>query len=280
MYEAVHARPDGDSTVARLAMTASEFGFEGVVVRNHGDSPAGYDPAGIAERYGVDVATGVEVRASDPSRASGFVGNHRSRREVVVVHGGEPAINRFAVEQPAVDVLAHPTAGDGEVNHVLAKEAKRNGVRLELSLRPVLTGGECDRVAAIRDLRALATLVDEYEAPFVVSADPRSHLDLRSPRELAALGQTVGLGEDRVREGLREWGRLAARNRERRSEEFVKPGVRLGRPEDAAAGEAPAGNSESEGEGAEGDRTDGEGAERDGTDGEGAQRDEKRDAGD
>jgi len=58
MYEAVHVRPDREaneradgnepgntdgSTVARIALTASEYGFEGIVVRNHGDSPASYD---------------------------------------------------------------------------------------------------------------------------------------------------------------------------------------------------------------------------------------------
>jgi len=45
-YEAVHARPDGDSTVARLAMTASEYGFDGLVVRNHGDAPRERRPGG------------------------------------------------------------------------------------------------------------------------------------------------------------------------------------------------------------------------------------------
>jgi ribonuclease P/MRP protein subunit RPP1 len=224
MYEAVHAHPDGEATVARLAMTASEYGYEGVVVRNHGDSPASYDPDAVADTYGVDVVPGVEVRAEDPSRASGFVGNHRDRHTVVVVHGGDPAVNRFAVEQPAVDVLAHPTH-EGEFDHVLAREAADNGVRVELSLRPLVTERGGGRVRGIERLRRLADILDQYDAPFVVSADPRSHLDLRSPRDLAAMGETVGLGAETVREGLAEWGRLAERNRERASDRFVEPGV-------------------------------------------------------
>ncbi|MEF8886386.1 MAG: RNase P subunit p30 family protein [Haloarculaceae archaeon] len=224
MYEAVHAHPDGQATVARLAMTASEYGYEGVVVRNHGDSPASYDPDSVAETYGVDVVPGVEVRTADPSRASGFVGNHRDRHTVVVVHGGDPAINRFAVEQPAVDVLAHPTR-EGEFDHVLAREAADNGVRVELSLRPLVTERGGSRVRAIERLRRLADILEQYDAPFVVSADPRSHLDLRSPRDLAALGETVGLGAETVREGLAEWGQLAERNRKRASDRFVEPGV-------------------------------------------------------
>lgn len=226
MYEGVQAHPDGDSTVARLALTASEYGYEGIVVRNHGDQPASYDPAAIRDEYGIDVVTGVEIRAPDPSRASGFLGSHRDQRTVVAVHGGDPAINRFAVEQPSVDVLAHPMAGEGDFNHVLARAAADNGVRIEVSLRHVLRSQGGNRVQALQDLQKLTELLAYYDTAFVVSAGPTSHLHLRAPRELASLGEFVGLSPDAVNEGLREWGTVAARNRERHSESFVEPGVR------------------------------------------------------
>ncbi|MFB6152338.1 MAG: RNase P subunit p30 family protein [Haloarculaceae archaeon] len=228
MYEAVHARPDGEATVARMALTAAEYGFDGVVVRNHGDALADYDAGAIADEYGVDVVRGVEVRAEDPSRASGFVGNHRDDRTVVAVHGGTPAINRFAVEQPAVDVLAHPMSGDGDFNHVLAKAAVENAVRVEFSLGRVLRSSGGERVQALRDLRKLRDVVTEYDVPHVVSADPSSHLRVRARRDLVAVGETLGFDADWTASGLEEWGRLAERNRERASDSFVEPGVYLG----------------------------------------------------
>jgi len=225
-YEAVHARPDGDSTVARLALTASDYGFDGVVVRNHGDALADYDPEAVSETYDVDVVPAVEVRADDPSQASGYVGNHRPDTVVLAVHGGTVAMNRFAVEQAAVDVLAHPMRGDGDFNHVLAKEAAANGVRVEFSLRDVLdcTGGR--RVRRLQSLRKLRELVDYYDVPYVVSADPASHLQLRAPRELVAVGEAIGFSGEQIETGLAEWGRIASRNRERLSDSFVEPGVR------------------------------------------------------
>jgi ribonuclease P/MRP protein subunit RPP1 len=238
MYEAVHALPDGDSTVARLALTASEYGFDGIVVRNHGDNPASYDPEKIRDEYGVDVVTGVEVRAEDPSRASGFVGNHREDQTIVAVHGGTPTMNRFAVEQPAVDVVAHPMVGDGDFNHVLAREAADNGVRVELSFRRVLRRDGGPRVQAIRGLRKLHELLTQYDTPFVVSADPTSHLHLRAPRELVALGEQIGIPGDDVERGLREWQRLTERNRDRQSEAFVEPGVWLGSRDGADSDDA------------------------------------------
>ena len=227
MYEAVHARPDGESTVARHALTAAEYGFDGIVVRNHGDSLPEYDPTAISDEYGVDVVRGVEVRATNPSQASGFVGNHRSDKTVVAVHGGESRLNRFAVEQPAVDVLAHPMRDGGDFNHVLAAEAAANGVHVEFCLGMVLRERGGRRVRAIQGLRKLRELVDDADAPFVVSGDPTSHLQLRAPRELIAVGEAIGFDPAQVREGLDAWSALAERNRERQSDSFVEPGVRL-----------------------------------------------------
>jgi ribonuclease P/MRP protein subunit RPP1 len=224
MYEGVHAHPDGEATVARLAATAADYGYDGVVVRNHGDAQAEYDPEAVAETYGIDVAGGIEIRTDDASQASGLIGNYRSKRDVVCVHGGD--LNRFAVEQSEVDVLAHPMA-DGDVNHVLAKAAAENGVHLEFNFGRVLRADGGPRVQAIQGLRKLRELVQQYDVPYVVSGDPRSHLELRAPRELYAVGGTVGVDPQTVEAGLAAWGEIAARNRERQAETFVEPGVRI-----------------------------------------------------
>lgn len=231
MFEAVHAAPEGHSTVARLAATAADYGFEGVVVRNHADAQAAYDDEAIRERYGVDVASGVEIRARDPAKAGGYVGTHRPKTTIVCVHGGSRAINRFAVEQERVDVLCHPMRDGGDVNHVVVRAAADNDVRLELNLGGVLRGaaGRGARVREIAAARKLWELIEAFDAPFVVSADPASHLELRGPRELAAVGEVIGIEPSAVESGLAEWGRLAQRNRERLSDEYVAPGVRRGR---------------------------------------------------
>jgi ribonuclease P/MRP protein subunit RPP1 len=241
-YTAVHVRPEGEATVARMALTAAESGYAGVVVRNHGDADAeptteppddpadgAYVPERIAAEYDVDVVPAVEIRTDDRSKAAGLLDRYRDERVVVCVHGG--ALNRWAVEDPRVDVLAHPMR-EGDVNHVLVKAAERNGVRLEFDLSGALRRSGGERVQALRGLRKLREIVAHYDAPFVVSADPTSHLEVRSPRALRAVGRVVGFDPETVDAGLREWGRLAHHNRERLAEDFIAPGVLRGRYEE------------------------------------------------
>ncbi|WP_049987055.1 RNase P subunit p30 family protein [Halobellus rufus] len=248
MYEAVHAHPDGQSTAARFAATADRYGYDGVVVRADDARP---DYGSLRDSLAVDVVDAAEIVAEDPQHASGAVGNARTKHTVVIVAGGTNALNRFAVEQARVDVLARPFEGsnggtdggnggrtarngsaDGDVNHVLAKAARDNDVRIEVNLGPVLRSRGGTRVRHLTKLRKLKRILDHYDAPYVVSANPTSHLELRAPREVAAVGEEIGLGREWTREGLDEWGRLVARNRERLSESFIAPGVERGRYEE------------------------------------------------
>ncbi|GAB3311830.1 RNase P subunit p30 family protein [Haloplanus salinarum] len=229
MYEAVHVAPDGDSPATDVVERAARLGFEGVVVLARDATP---EHDALRDASGIDVVDGVEVVAPDPERASGAVGGRRPNHTVLAVRGGTDRLNRFAVENERVDVLTRPMADDGDVNHVLANRAAENGVRIEFDLGPVLRSTGGPRVQALRDLRKLRELVVDADAPFVVSAGAPSRLGLRAPRELVAVGETIGFDPDTVRAGLREWGALAGRNRHRRSESFVEPGVERGPYED------------------------------------------------
>ncbi|QDX41595.1 RNase P subunit p30 family protein [Salarchaeum sp. JOR-1] len=231
MYEAAFAQPDGASTVARVAETLAGVGYDGVVVRSRADTRPDFDAERVREEHGIDVVEGVTVDAEDPTGASGAVANLRSEATVLCVHGGNETMNRYVAEEEKVDVLSRPGS---EVNQVVVKAAKRNAVRVEFDFGPVLRESGGRRVQALRGLRKLREIVDHYDAPYVVSATPRNHLAVRAPRELVAVGEQAGFSEEWIRAGLREWGVLAARNRERMSADFIAPGVRRGRYEEDA----------------------------------------------
>lgn len=232
MYEAVRAAAQSQTTVARFAATVSRVGFDGMVVRNRQSDMAAYEPAVLAERYGIDVVPGIEIDTTDKSVASGTIGHRRTEATLLLVRGRTPAINRFAAESPRVDVLSDPMSGEGDVNHVIVKAAAENDVALEFNLGRVLRRSGGSRVQALGGLRKLREIVEQYDAPFVVSADPKTHLQVRAPRELLAVGEAIGFERKAIREGLERWGEIARRHRRREDPDYVAPGVRKSAPDE------------------------------------------------
>ncbi|WP_435095552.1 RNase P subunit p30 family protein [Halarchaeum sp. P4] len=236
MYEAVAATPAGESTVRRFAATAGRRGFDGLVVRNADDADPGFDAADVREAYDVDAVDAVELVADDPTTLSGGLTEARREHTLLLVRGGTAKLNRFAAEEERVDVLTKPMAGRGDVNHVIVRAAVDHGVRVEFDFAPVLRESGGPRVQALRGLRKLRELVEQYDAPYVVTGTPESHLELRAPRELKAVGETIGFDAEQVERGLAEWGELAARNRHRFSEDFIAPGLERGRYDEGRRG--------------------------------------------
>ncbi|ERH11440.1 MAG: RNase P/RNase MRP subunit p30, partial [halophilic archaeon J07HB67] len=116
-------------------------------------------------------------------------------------------------------------AGGGGLNHVLARAAADHDTRIEVNFGPVLRAAGGERVRHLQRLRKLRELVDYYDAPVVVSARPTDDLQLRAPRELVAVGETIGFDPATVRAGVAEWGVVVRESRRRRSESFIAPGV-------------------------------------------------------
>ncbi len=225
MYEAARARPAGPSTVARLAATAADCGYDGLVAANPAADRPAVDREAVAEAWGVDVVDAVVLEPEDPAAASGAIGHHRPEATVLIVRARTHAVAAHAARQAKVDVLVPPADG-GDLDDVLVNAAAEHGVRLGVDLGPALRSRGPERTDAIAGLRKLRELLEHADAPYVVTGSAGSHLELRAPRELAAVAATAGFEREAVEAGLAEWGRLAERNRERLSGDYVAPGVR------------------------------------------------------
>ncbi len=229
-YETAVVEPNED--LDRLATTVARHGYDGLVVTSaDGVSPAEVDAD-------LDLVGGVTVTAPDPETAAGRVGSLRSGRHteytVLSVAGGPPAVTRFASEDDRVDVLLLPADPDREVgfDHVVAASAADHGVRVALDVGGVLRTSGDRRVGILRALRRRREILADAGVDPLVTARPTSRLQVRSPRDLAAVGERVGLGGETVHGGLAGWGAVVERVRERTDPRFVEPGVRRGRYEE------------------------------------------------
>ena len=224
-YEAVD--PTGPSTVSRLATVAASSGYDGIVLR---ESPTGIGSTElkqISEQTGISVVSGRTVTATDRSRAGSEIA--RLRTDVPVLFGSATAadIRHFLAGQERLDVLRIPGAMAGEVTHTTVTRAKEHGVYLELDLGPVLRKRGGRRVQAITGLRKLIDFVDHYDADAVVTGSPTGHLELRSPRELIGIAETVGLDAERIEDGISAWHEIIERAVRVDDDRFIEPGVEI-----------------------------------------------------
>lgn len=223
MYEAVRPFPAGQATSARFAVRAGAMGYDGIVVlADPGRTGAGR----LADRFDVDVVAGAMVAEREQGALARTIQSTRPAVELLCVEAGTPGLRRFATTRDRVDVLLDPIGEHGPIAHTIAKRAADHGVAIALDLEPLLTRRGADRSRYARDLRLLARVLDHYDVPSVVTGRPDSHLAMRAPRELVAVGAAVGIDDAFLERGLETWGAIVERNRAVRDDSFIEPGVR------------------------------------------------------
>jgi len=196
----VHSRPDGNTEPEQMASMADHIGYSGIAITNHSSNK---DAVVEVDMQDIKVFRGVELMASKASKLHGLVGMYRNKVDVLIVHGGNEDVNRAAVENPNVDVLAHPqTPKDGGINHVLARSASENNVAIEFNMDAIIKSRGGRRVQTLSHFRKNLELVRKYGVPMLLTSNAVSRFDMRAPREMIALASLFGMTRDEAIDAL------------------------------------------------------------------------------
>jgi ribonuclease P/MRP protein subunit RPP1 len=219
----VHTFPETDTAVEELVRVAKRYGYAGLALTNHDDA--------VVYEYSDSktVFTGVEIRAQSIVELKRKIQLYWGNVAVVAVHGGNEKINRAAVENPKVDILAHPSGerGEGGLNHVLVRYAAENGVAIDFNMHALIHSRRGDRARIIGKMRENLKLVRKYAAPVIVTSHARSVYDLRAPREMIALATLFGMTNEEATRALSETpaGVLEKRWKKERDVEVLEPKI-------------------------------------------------------
>tara|TARA_A100001037_G_scaffold306272_1_gene350334 strand:- start:521 stop:1246 length:726 start_codon:yes stop_codon:yes gene_type:complete len=229
MFEAVYATPIGTSTLSRMAATASDHGFSGIIAREQNMDSLNPDLQTISNEFEIKVFSGFEINEKNLSTLSGKINSNRNKTPLLCVRGGDAPTNLFISKQKNVDVLCHSLRNENNMSHVMAKEAAKNNVRLEVNLSDLLRGSGKNRIKSLHRLKKQWNIISAYNVPFVVSSNPTSHLELRSPRELMEVGRLIGMTPEDIETGLLEWGIILSKNIDNLSGIYANMGVKRGK---------------------------------------------------
>jgi len=190
-----------------ITKDAWKMGYQGLVLVKSSEklSSNSNGPKGPSKDYKnsdirakISTFEGVEVRAKNPEDLKRKIQRFRNSTDVLLVHGGDLKINRAAVEDVRVDVLAHPYQGrkDSGFNHILAKKAAENGVAVEINIGYFLRNRNHRRQKILAQFREIMKLKAKYDFSLVITSGARSIYDLRSPRDLMALSSCFGMDKE------------------------------------------------------------------------------------
>lgn len=182
-------------------------------------------------KKGLDMAVGIEIKVSRASKLRDIARNLRKKVELVLVSGGDPEINRAALNSPEVDVLTQPWGAfeglrlDPGFDHVGAKLGAKNNVAIQFSFGELLHYNKRSRVRLLANLEKAAGLVRKFSTPLVITSGVREPFDLRGPGDLLSFGRILGFQDPDIKKAMSD--RIIKENRKRLGKKWIMPGVEI-----------------------------------------------------
>lgn len=225
------ARSSGDDNITAMAERAKQLGFSGITVADYVATTD--DVEDVRQEVSqaaapLDVRVGAKLRPEDPGDLKDMLREIRDHVDVVVVHGGDVAINKTACGDTRVDVLAHPELRrkDSGLDHVAIKQAAENKVAIELNIRQLLETYGKVRSYILEHMRENVRLCDKFNTRMVTSSGATNKDQLRAPRELAAFPRILGMDLNNSLKTVADTPKAILRRADERNDEsFVRPGV-------------------------------------------------------
>lgn len=149
--------------------------------------------------------------------------DNRKKADLLIFKGGNVELNRKAAEDSRVDILLHPEKGrkDSGIDHVIAEEASENNVALGFDLQE-LKDDKKKQTHKLKSWRKNLRLCEKYGTPFVITSGAKEKYDLKAPRELAAILNSMGFnGKKAVSEHPEN---IVKRSEKINEDGFIRPG--------------------------------------------------------
>ena len=148
----------------------------------------------------IDFDYTLEIKSTNINEIRNTVNNFRNRASCITVRGGDLKVNRAVLENIKVDVLSRPYLNrfDSGLNHVLAKEAVKNNVAVELCFKDILRTYLAPRAKVISNFRDIYTLYRKFDFPLILSSKADSIFDIRTTQDFTAVFSETGLTDEEI----------------------------------------------------------------------------------
>lgn len=174
----------------------------------------------------IDFDYTLEIKSNNVNEIKKVTRKFRNKSLCISVVGGDLKVNRAVVENIQVDVLSRPYLRrfDSGLNHILAKEAVRNNVAIELCFKDVLRSYLTPRSKVISNFKDVYTLYRKFGFPLILSSRAESVFDIRTTHDFISFFTQTGLTDDEVKKSFLTAGNILEFNKNR--DKMILTGVR------------------------------------------------------
>jgi ribonuclease P/MRP protein subunit RPP1 len=176
--------PDEMDSIISLISAAKEFGYSGIAVLDLKKNR--YDMSQLSGDFSIYNA--IEV-SGKPSKLRDEIRKYKDTDDILIARGRNEEVARAAVETERLDIILQPV----KFNNVLGKIASDNSIALGFDIGSIIHARGEKRVQELRIMRTNLMYARKYDLQMVMTCEPYSRYDFRSPREMAALGGLFGM---------------------------------------------------------------------------------------
>lgn len=169
----------------------------------------------------------LEIKPKNVNEIRKISKKFRDKVNCISVVGGDLKINRAVCENIQLDVLSRPylKRKDSGLNQVLAKEAFRNNVAVELVFNDILNSYLSHRAKIISNFKDIYTLHRKFNFPLILSSRAKDIFDIRSVNDFKAFFIATGLNKEEVLKAMAYPKEILDYNRDRKN--LLFKGVRV-----------------------------------------------------
>lgn len=151
-----------------------------------------------------ELSMGINILNANSKEIRKIINKYRDKSNYISCLGGDLKINRSVCENHRIDVLSRPyyKRRDSGMNHVLAKEAQRNNVAIELCFRDILNNHLRYRANVISSFKEILMFHRKFKFPLILTTDSKSLYDVRSARDIVSFFRSIGFTDKEIYNGF------------------------------------------------------------------------------
>ena len=175
-----------------------------------------------------ELSMGINILNANSNEIRKILNGYRNKSDYISCLGGDLKVNRSVCENRRIDVLSRPyyKRKDSGMNHVLAKEAQRNNVAIELCFRDILNNRLKYRARVISSFKEIMMFHRKFKFPLILTTDSKSIYHIRSTRDIAAFFRSIGFSDEEIYNGFYYYPKKIVDFNKERQDMIVK-GVKL-----------------------------------------------------